>query len=97
MSIISTNNDMNCFKDVVKNIHCLNIFCLSIRSMPKGKPDVKLEGKIGRDNCASPAPSSQPAPALVTEFNLFKLLFTYAKLKRLAERLVEMLLFYRCF
>lgn len=60
--------------------------------MPKGEPNVKLEGKIGRDNCASPELLSHPASALVTEFNLFKLLFTYAKLKRLAERLVEMLL-----
>lgn len=54
----------------------------SLYSLFKSRPNVKLEGKIGRDNCAST--EAPPPAALVTEFNLFKLLFTYAKLERLA-------------
>lgn len=40
----------------------------------KGGPNVKLEGKIGRDNLPSSPPTYLTHPSL--EFNLFKLLFT---------------------
>lgn len=51
-----------------------NNFWPLVWSALKGGPNVKLEGKIGRDNLSPSPPITSTHPSL--EFNLFKLLFT---------------------